>query len=99
MGTGAFGEVRKCVNRKTGAIRAVKVMRKDALDGKEKTRFFYEIEILKTLDHPNILKLYEIFQDDKRYYLVTELCTGGELFEEITKRSTFSEKDAANILQ
>ena len=61
MGTGAFGEVRKCVNRKTGAIRAVKVMRKDALDGKEKTRFFYEIEILKKLDHPNILKLYEIF--------------------------------------
>ena len=99
MGTGAFGEVRKCVNRKTGAIRAVKVMRKDALDPKEKTRFFYEIEILKMLDHPNILKLYEIYQDDKRYYLVTELCTGGELFEEITKRSTFSEKDAANILQ
>ena len=61
MGVGAFGEVRKCINRKTGAIRAVKVMKKDALDGKDKLRFFYEIEILKMLDHPNILKLYEIF--------------------------------------
>lgn len=99
MGSGTFGEVRKCVNRRTGAIRAVKVIRKDGLDEKEKTRFFYEMEILKTLDHPNILKLYEVFQDDKRYYLVTELCTGGELFEEITKRATFSEKDAANILK
>jgi calcium-dependent protein kinase len=43
--------------------------------------------------------LYEIFQDDKRYYLVTELCTGGELFEEITKRTSFSEKDAAIIIK
>ena len=61
MGQGAFGEVRKCIHRTTNAIRAVKVMRKDALDSKEKLRFFYEIDILKRLDHPSILKLYEIY--------------------------------------
>lgn len=38
------------------------------------------------MDHPNILKLYEVFQDDARFYVVTELCTGGELFDEILKR-------------
>jgi calcium-dependent protein kinase len=54
---------------------------------------------LKQLDHPNIVRLYEIFKDEKRYYLVTELCTGGELFEEITKRTSFSEQDAAIILK
>ncbi len=91
LGTGAFGEVRKCSNRKTGAIRAVKIIRKDSLDSKEKARFFQEIEILRQLDHPNIVRLYEVFQDEKRYYLVTELCTGGELFDEITNRSQFSE--------
>ncbi|CDW86359.1 UNKNOWN [Stylonychia lemnae] len=91
LGTGAFGEVRKCSNRKTGAIRAVKIIRKDSLDAKEKARFFQEIEILRQLDHPNIVRLYEVFQDDKRYYLVTELCTGGELFDEITNRTYFSE--------
>jgi len=64
-----------------------------------KHRFFYEIEILKNLDHPNIVRLHEVFEDDKRYYLVTELCTGGELFEEITKRSHFSERDAAGIIK
>lgn len=74
-------------------------MRKDALDASEKERFFAEIEILKNLDHPNIVRLYEIFQDEKRFYLVTELCTGGELFEEITKRTSFSESDAANIIK
>lgn len=36
--------------------------------------------ILKELDHPNILKVYDLFQDNKNYYLITELCTGGELF-------------------
>lgn len=51
------------------------------------------------MDHPNIVRLYEIFKDEKRYYLVTELCTGGELFEEITKRTSFSEQDAAVILK
>ncbi len=50
------------------------------------------------MDHPNILKLYEIFQDDARYYVVTELCQGGELFDEIVKRQSFSEKDAAQIM-
>ena len=45
--------------------------------------FHAEIQILRKLDHPNILKLYEVFTDDKRYYLVTELCKGGELFDEI----------------
>lgn len=79
------------MNRKTGQVRAVKIIKKDSLDAKEKIRFFQEIEILRQLDHPNIVRLYEIFQDDKRYYLVTELCTGGELFEEITKKSHFSE--------
>lgn len=49
----------------------------------EEEHFQYEINILKKLDHPNILKLYEVFQDEKRYYIVTELCKGGELFDEI----------------
>lgn len=62
-------------------------------------RFFYEIEIMKKLDHPNILKLYEVFQDQKRFYLVTELCTGGELYEEISKKRVFPEDEAAEVIQ
>ena len=51
------------------------------------------------MDHPNILKLYEVFEDDARYYVVTEICSGGELFDEIIKRKRFTEKDAAEIMQ
>ena len=57
------------------------------------------MQIMKKLDHPNILRIYEVFQDQKRYYLITELCTGGELFDEIAKKSLFSEKDAAIIIE
>lgn len=46
-------------------------------------RFETEVLILQTLDHPNILKLYEYFEDVKNVYLVTEMCSGGELFDKI----------------
>lgn len=64
----------------------------------ERERFISEIKLLKQMDHPNILKLYEVFQDEARFYVVTQLCEGGELFDEIVKRKSFSEKDAAQIM-
>jgi len=51
----------------------------------ERAKLLNEIEILKQLDHPNILKLFEFFQDQKRFFLVTELCNGGELFDKIAE--------------
>ena len=51
-------------------------------------------------DHPHIMKIYEFFQDEKYFYIVSELCTGGELFDKIAKVKFFSEVQAAvtNIL-
>jgi len=60
---------------------------------------FNEINILRSLDHPNIVKMYEFFEDDKRYYIVTEICKGGELFDEIINRGKFSERDAAILMK
>jgi calcium-dependent protein kinase len=99
LGQGAFGEVRKCLNRDTKVTRAVKLIKKESMSSEEEQSFKHEINILKKLDHPNILKLYEVFEDEKRYYLVTELCKGGELFDEIVTKVQFSEKEAATIIQ
>jgi calcium-dependent protein kinase len=66
-------------------LRAVKIINKKRLAEEEKQKLLNEIDILKCLDHPNILKLYEFFQDQKRYFLVTELCNGGELFDKIAE--------------
>jgi calcium-dependent protein kinase len=63
----------------------------------EEESFKSEMAVLRKLDHPNILKLYEVFEDQKKYFLVTEYCKGGELFDEIINKVTFSEADAANI--
>lgn len=69
------------------------------MTAEEEQAFQDEIAILSKLDHPNILKLYEVYSDEKRYYIVTELCKGGELFDEILKKGVFTEKEAANIIQ
>jgi calcium-dependent protein kinase len=69
---GAFGEVRKCLHKESKALRAVKIINKKSLAKEEKERLLGEISILRNLDHPNILKLYEFFQDSKRFFLVTE---------------------------
>ena len=53
------------------------------------------MDILRRLDHPNILKLYEFYEDDRSYHLVTEMCTGGELFDMIIKKGYFNENMAA----
>ena len=68
------------------------------MDEDEKRMFFNEINILKDLDHPNILKMYEFFEDEKRYYIVTDICKGGELFDEIVAKGKFGEKDAAMLI-
>ena len=69
---GAYGEVRKCLSKETNALRAVKIINKKYLERTAEEQLLSEISILKQMDHPNILKLYEFFQDPKRYFLVTE---------------------------
>ncbi len=61
-----------CYNKLTGIARAVKVLTKSALDKEELSRIMGEVSILKMMDHPNVVRLYEIYHDNKRYYLVTE---------------------------
>ena len=61
IGRGAYGEVRKCLHKETKALRAVKIIGKKYLAEDEKAKLLSEINILKQLDHPNILKLYEFF--------------------------------------
>lgn len=99
LGEGAFGEVRLCTHRETKEKRAVKVLKKENMDEAEKASMINEINILRNLDHPNIVKIFEYFEDEKRFYIVTEHIQGGELFDEIIARGKFSERDAAVLLK
>ena len=98
LGKGTFGCVYRARNKKSGVIRAIKTIKKRAVDRKEQHRLISEVDILKKLDHPNIVKLYELIEDDRHYHLVTELCIGGELFDRIMEDGHFSETDAAGYI-
>lgn len=58
-----------------------------------------EIDILMYVDHPNIVKLFEVFQDSESYSLVMELMTGGELFDTILEKEQYTEKEAAETIR
>merc|ERR1719192_739582 len=62
-------------------------------------RFKQEIAIMKIMDHTNIIKLYEHFEDHRNIYLVMELCVGGELFDRIIEAGHFTEVQAAILMQ
>jgi serine/threonine protein kinase len=97
IGRGAFSIVREAVNKKTGERVAVKSIRTKFIKNKLLMR---EIEIMKKVgNHPNILKLHEVFETKKHLYLVLELVMGGELFDQIVARGEYSEKDASNIVR
>mmetsp|Transcript_22420 Transcript_22420/g.35199 ORF Transcript_22420/g.35199 Transcript_22420/m.35199 type:complete len:502 (-) Transcript_22420:256-1761(-) len=102
LGHGHYGVVRKCQNRQTGEWFAIKTIRKAKVNRIESLR--REIEIMQSIDHPSIIKLYDVFEDEKYLHLITQLCTGGELFDRIIEKTKseeghYSERDAANLVK
>eukprot|EP00931_Biecheleriopsis_adriatica_P040606 TRINITY_DN2326_c0_g1_i1.p1 TRINITY_DN2326_c0_g1~~TRINITY_DN2326_c0_g1_i1.p1 ORF type:complete len:491 (+),score=130.01 TRINITY_DN2326_c0_g1_i1:77-1549(+) len=99
LGEGSYGYVCKATNKACGSSRAVKAISKARLKNPEK--FKLEIQIMKMMDHPNIIKLFESFEDHRQIYLIMELCAGGELFDRIIESESghFKEVHAAMIMQ
>lgn len=58
-----------------------------------------EVEIMSQIDHPNIIKLYEVYDEKQKLYMVLELMTGGELFDRIVEKETYNEKEAADVIR
>ncbi|MCQ2816192.1 MAG: protein kinase [archaeon] len=98
LGEGGYGKVFKVKSKSTGLIRAMKKISK--IEGQEniETDILNEIEALKKIDHPNIVKIFEYYMDSEGYYLITEFCSGGELFEIIEQKKKLEENIIANIM-
>ena len=100
LGSGTFGKVYKVRHIQTGSLRAMKVVKRDTVNYQDDEKLFLkEIEILSQLDHPNVLKIYEYYIDDLNYYVMSELVSGGELYEQIYKIHNYNEKDAGIIME
>eukprot|EP00747_Dinoflagellata_sp_TGD_P214621 gnl/TRDRNA2_/TRDRNA2_87451_c0_seq1.p1 gnl/TRDRNA2_/TRDRNA2_87451_c0~~gnl/TRDRNA2_/TRDRNA2_87451_c0_seq1.p1 ORF type:complete len:625 (-),score=122.80 gnl/TRDRNA2_/TRDRNA2_87451_c0_seq1:163-2037(-) len=96
LGVGAFGAVSKATHKATKAECAVKSISKTAMP---RVALEFEIELLRSVHHPNIIVLHEIFEDYNFLYLVMELCQGGELFDAIVEAGFFTEGQAAGIMR
>lgn len=107
LGEGAYGEVRKCFYKdnirdkkdRYKHYRAVKVLSKAYMEDKNVVDFQNEVAINLMLDHPNITRIYEWFEDENRYMLISELVKGGELYELITEKKAFEVREAGIILK
>ncbi len=101
LGSGSYGKVYRVENKITKEIRACKELAKKKIADLDK--FNLEISIMSKCDHPSIIKLYEIYEDDRKIYLIMEECCGGELFDRILSRiesgNMYSEKQAAIIFK
>lgn len=99
LGKGTFGTVERCAHRKTKHMYAMKTIAKKKVYNPE--RLAQEVEIMRVLEHPNIVKLHETFEDDKYIYIVMELCTGGELLDRLLSLGSggFSERAVAKIMR
>ena len=93
LGHGSYGQVKKVKHKELNEIRAMKITNKKSESSK------YEIEILKKISHPNITKIFEIFSDSKKYYIIMEFLEGGELFEAITNIGSFTEASASKVMK
>lgn len=99
LGAGSFAVVKQATNRKTGEEVAVKIINRNEMEEDDEVALRTEVEILSNLDHPNVVKMFEVFDDPEYMYIVLELMTGGELFDRIVEKESYSEKEAADTIR
>ena len=99
VGKGGFSVVYSGTEKATGKKVAIKCIDKTQQDSEELMLLNREIDIMKRLKHPNIVQLYDVYDHPDKVYLVMEFVSGGELYNEIVERGSFTEHDACNLVR
>lgn len=100
LGTGTFGVVRQVESKHTGERFALKTINKEKLDDHQMKYLEAECEVLKQVDeHPNIVKMHEIYDTPKKLHIVMELVTGGQLLERLATKGLYSEAVTAQCIR
>ncbi|XP_065106739.2 calcium/calmodulin-dependent protein kinase (CaM kinase) II beta 1 isoform X27 [Paramisgurnus dabryanus] len=98
LGKGAFSIVRRCVKLSTGQEYAAKIINTKKLSARDHQKLEREARICRLLKHPNIVRLHDSISEEGFHYLLFDLVTGGELFEDIVAREYYSEADASHCI-
>ncbi|CEF70913.1 Calcium/calmodulin-dependent protein kinase type II subunit delta [Strongyloides ratti] len=99
LGKGAFSVVRRCIHKSTLMEYAAKIINTKRLSSRDFQKLEREARICRKLQHPNIVRLHDSIQEEAFHYLIFDLVTGGELFEDIVAREFYSEADASHCIQ
>uniref|UniRef100_A0A8C4DQB6 calcium/calmodulin-dependent protein kinase n=1 Tax=Dicentrarchus labrax TaxID=13489 RepID=A0A8C4DQB6_DICLA len=99
LGKGAFSVVRRCVKVLSGQEYAAKIINTKKLSARDHQKLDREARICRLLKHPNIVRLHDSISEEAHHYLIFDLVTGGELFEDIVAREYYSEADASHCIQ
>eukprot|EP00854_Cymbomonas_tetramitiformis_P025875 gene25875-31667_t len=106
LGVGGFSTVRKAVNKATKQTYAVKTLDKSKNSPHSNDLALFRSEILvmahileNIKEHPNVVRMVDVFDEPKQVNIVMELCKGGELFDRIIDKGSYTEKDAANLIR
>eukprot|EP01125_Pyxidicula_operculata_P005342 TRINITY_DN1915_c2_g2_i3.p1 TRINITY_DN1915_c2_g2~~TRINITY_DN1915_c2_g2_i3.p1 ORF type:complete len:155 (+),score=26.78 TRINITY_DN1915_c2_g2_i3:279-743(+) len=96
LGSGAFSEVKKAEHLKLKQLFAIKCIDKTKMNRNE---MYEELYMMSKLNHTNVVKYRELFEQGSRYYVVLELITGGELFDRIIELHRFTEEYAIHVMK
>lgn len=99
LGEGAFAQVRLAADRETGEHVAVKVIKKSEFAPQEMEYIRREVQVCRQVCHPNVIETRDIFDTSAELFIVLELLSGGELFDQIAEAGSFTEKQAAQVMR
>ncbi|KAL3672361.1 hypothetical protein V7S43_003046 [Phytophthora oleae] len=97
LGEGSYSTVKQVTHRKKGGFYACKIVDKLSLSDVDRAALSHEVRVLSSVSHVNIMRLFEVIEDDAKCYLVTELAEGGDLFDRIVKQGKFPEREAQKV--
>lgn len=96
IGSGAYGTVKEAFHKITKQTRAVKILKKES---QNENKLFLEVDILAKLSHGNIMQIFEFYEDETNFYIISEFCPGGELFDWLSAKGIFTEREACFIIK
>lgn len=101
LGVGSTSTCHRCVELSTNESRACKIVDKTDIDLSKTMidQFYTEIKTLRSLHHPNIIQLYDVYITDDKIYIIMEIMHGGELFDYVVQKGTLTEEEASRIVR
>jgi serine/threonine protein kinase len=99
LGKGGFAEVRTAISKVDDSTMAIKIMTRQHINSEAEKGIRSEVSLLQSLNHPNIVRGFDFFEEKDHFYFVLEKIDGGELFDRIVKKSHYSEKEARDLVK